>query len=512
MNLIQNNSNVNTQLAYGVYINIQPPKQNVITGAETDIIGFVGTAIWGPENSPVVVGSLDEYVQNFGNPQTPKYDMGTHVTIAGWQGANNFRCVRVTDGTAVAASALLLDNAGSPTTGLTVTALYKGTLGNTIQVTVSAGSSASTYRLVIARPNYAPEVFDNISGSGNTLWVNMAAAINLGQSLGRGPSQLVTAAAGVSTDPPSTTTLSYTLTSGANGGTITATNLIGSDTYPRTGMYALRNTGVNILDLCDNDTVGNFSNQITFGLSEGTYAILTGTSGQTPSAAATAKSGAAIDSYTAKYLLGDYCYFLDTNNNGITRLISQQPFIAGLLATLGPNISGLNKPVYGIIATQTSVNNRTYSQADRIFLQNAGIDVIATPSPGGANQFTPITGQNTSSVELINDDNYTRMTYYLAASIYNSVGVYIGQNQSPTVQLSAKNSIQSFLQGLADGPNPVIGDVNGGEPFSVIVQASEENPYVMLAFVRVVTFKTIRIFLVNLENGDISITTSPNNQ
>jgi hypothetical protein len=71
----------------------------------------------------------------------------------------------------------------------------------------------------------------------------MAAAINNGQSAARGPSQLATATAGVGTTAPGDATT--TLTGGTDGATtITSTVLIGADTTPRTGMYALRNTGL----------------------------------------------------------------------------------------------------------------------------------------------------------------------------------------------------------------------------------------------------------------------------
>ena len=51
-----------------------------------------------------------------------KYDMGTQVATAVQQGAGNFICVRVTDGTDTAASLTVLG-------GITFTALYTGSLG-----------------------------------------------------------------------------------------------------------------------------------------------------------------------------------------------------------------------------------------------------------------------------------------------------------------------------------------------------------------------------------------------
>ncbi|MGC8165354.1 phage tail protein, partial [Salmonella enterica] len=74
--------------------------------------------------------------------------------------ANNFKCVRVTDGTDVAASVVVQTNC------ITFTSKYTGTLGNGIQVTLSTGSAASSWRAVVSMPNRQPETFDNITGTG----------------------------------------------------------------------------------------------------------------------------------------------------------------------------------------------------------------------------------------------------------------------------------------------------------------------------------------------------------
>ena len=63
-------------------------------------------------------------------------------------------------------------------------------------------SGAPTYKLTVQLPGQLPEVFDNIGGTGNAIYVNMATAINLGQSGLRGPSQLVVATAGAATARP----------------------------------------------------------------------------------------------------------------------------------------------------------------------------------------------------------------------------------------------------------------------------------------------------------------------
>ena len=178
-----------------VLVQIIPPNP-LLNGVPTNIIGVVGTATYGPVNAPTIVGSMAEYVQMFGNPQNALYDMGTQVYTASLQGANNFRCVRVTDGTDEEADAAILDSASA--TGATLFAKYTGTLGNTINAILSNGSSPSTYRITIYFSGGTPEVFDNIGGSGTQFWTNLVNAINLGQNSIRGPSQIVTATASIS--------------------------------------------------------------------------------------------------------------------------------------------------------------------------------------------------------------------------------------------------------------------------------------------------------------------------
>lgn len=661
MTVVQAGSyNVNAVSAPGVVVQILPPNQTLINGVPTNVTLFVGTSIFGPKNSPKRVSSIQQYVQQFGQIQTAKYDMGTAVFSASQQGANNFLCVRVTDGTDLASSALILDTqTPSSVPGILLTALYTGTLGNQLQAIVSNGSKTNSYKITISLPNVAPETFDNIIGTGATFWQNAVSAINLGQSGIRGPSNLVIAsvvkgvASATITNPGSYTTIptltatggggvgatlapimkaiaisvasggtgyvvgdkinlaggtsttpiaitvatvssgavttftidnagqytvlpsnpisqlnttgvgtgatfnvsgwgidsvnitnsgtgytnpalaisgsgggagtltvgsalppslsTYILSGGTNGNSgVISSTLIGNDSAtPRTGMYSGRNTDASLGVLVDCDDSTTFTTQVIFGLQEGIYMIGTGPAGQSISAAISAKAAAGIDSYAMKIMTGDWCYWFDQTNNQ-TRLISPQGFVAGRLANLSPENSSLNKPIYGIIATQKSSANEIYTTADITDLVQAGIDVIANPSPGG-NYFSDQTGENTSSNLLTDDDNYTRMTNFLAFTINKSVGPFIGRLQTQSVRLEAKNAIQSFLQALSDAE--MIGDVNGGPAYRVILDSSN-NPSnlvalgIMQAYVQIVSLRTIRTFLVNLENGDVSLEAS----
>jgi hypothetical protein len=658
MTVIQQGNINSTALSVpDLYIQIVPPQNAFINGIPTNILGMVGIASWGPTNSPTVIGSVSQQIQQFGPISTATFDLGTHVALASLQNANNFRCVRVTDGTDTAATANVIDTVTSTNiTGIVLTGFYTGTVGNTIVATVSTGTSSTsstpTFKLTLVLPNGVPEVFDNIGGTGQTLWTNMVNAVNLGQNGLRGPSQLcvaslanglggftvttpgsyttiptlsftgggggsgatatclmkglvptaiaaagsgymigdtITLAGGTNTLPtiltvatvsgsgvasvtvsqagsysaiPSnpvaqastsgsgsgatftmawgilgaTITASgsgytsaptvvvssgsgaltalvgsqnapkitnYTLAGGTNGNSgVTATTLIGSDTAPRKGMYALRNTGCSVVDLCDHSSSTDWSTIAQYGLSEGSYMIETAPAGQSVSTTLTNLQTAGVDSYAISVIVGDWVYWNDPYNT-VLRLVSPQPFKAGVLVAQGPQYSALNDTLYGLTGTQTSYANQTYSNAQLQAIAAARLDVITNPSPGGS-YFSFRFGRNTSSNVVINGDNYTRMTNYIAYSLNSVMGTFVGQLQSPTEQLAAQTTLQTFLSNLQQ--QGMIGSVNGGPAFQVVLGPSN-NPANRVALgyqqadVKVIYLSVIAYFIINIQGG-----------
>lgn len=674
----QGSTNINNLKVPNVYVQIQPPQVTAVNGVSTNILGMVGTASWGLVDSPVVVGSLAEFQGSFGGVLTDPNDLGTAVSIAALQGANNMLCVRVTDGTdtkaatnvltvppspptiiniathlvavmssdtvvnvtdnlngtyaaiskipsntfaitvdaqqsykvksAVVSVDTVIDNtdytisidaedysynsgvgatamsiaaglvaemvldpatdvtdnldgtydvvsktaayfnldvdanqsyevrdvlvtvvtatasyeysteinstvydytwAETASTGLILTALYSGVVGNTISVTVGAGSSSTsistTYKISILRPGYPPEVFDNITGSGTVLYTNMMNAINKGQSNIRSKSLLVVASLPVTPTLLSPALTSYTLTGGSNGNTtITGNTLLGTDGTTRTGLYSLRGSQASVAFLVGNTDNTTWTDEAAYGLSEGTYMLLTGPAGEYAdiSGAVTNKKTVGLDCYDVKLLLGDWCYFNDTVN-GQLRLVSPQAYVAGRLANLSPEQSSLNNQIYGIVGTQSTENAHTYSDADLILLINAGIDVVTIQSPGG-NYFSCRIGCNTSSNLLINGDNYTRLTNYIAYSLNFASGVFIGKPITPTLMASADGMITNFLfnmqnKEMIDSFSVQLNDLNN--PFSQTMLG------MMQADVKVQYFAILVVFLINVEGSQATVT------
>lgn len=484
-----------------VYLQKIPPKTMYVNGVPSDILGLVGVGSWGPVNSPTLAVAPD----TFGPVTVRSRDLSTAIMISNQIGAQNVRAVRVTDGTDVAATTTLMDVAGTPAIGLTLTAYYTGTVGNTINAYIVAGTANSSYKLVIQRPNYAAEVFDNITGTGAALWTNMVSAVNNGVTNVRGPSQLAVASVGASTTTPNVTA-TYTLSGGTDGTTtITDSTLLGTDgntPSARKGMYALRGSGAQVLNLIDHTTSSAWGSIVSFASSEGMYAPVAGPSGASYSTVSTSLNSAGADDPSIKVMVGDWVYWWDAVNS-VQRLVSPATYAAAEIAALAPHMSPLNKALFALTGTQRSSQAQPYSLAEIGAVATSRLDVIANPCPGG-NYFGHRTGRNASSDPTRNGDNYTRMTNYLAVSLAKAYGWVIGQPQTKDLRNQVKASCESFLANLQQ--QGMIGDPNGGPAFSVICDATN-NPSSRVAQgylqmdVQVKYLSIVWFFLINLEGG-----------
>ncbi|ADE12137.1 phage tail protein [Sideroxydans lithotrophicus] len=488
--------------APGVYPQIVPPKNRYINGVPTDIYAQVGIASWGPKNSPMVIGSPSDAQRLYGVQQVRKYDLASAIAIGFQVGAYNQRVVRVTDGTDSAATVNLMDTNATPAIGASVAGIYTGTVGNTITAGITAGTKQSTFKLTVTLPGYAPEVFDNIAGTGATFWQNLVSAVNNGQSGTRGPSQLVVASIGVGTAAPNVVT-TYTLASGTDGTTtLTDSVLVGTDGTARTGMYALRGTGAQVLNLVDVTDQTQWTAINTFVLGEGMYYFGQGPAGASYSTVGTSLNTAGVDSYGCKILVGDWEYWQD-NVNGQSRMMAPATFAAARCASQGPHLSTLNKPIAGITGTQRVNANQPYSNADIAGVVAARLDLISNPCPGG-NYYGAQTGRNSSSNSATNGDNYTRMTNYLGMTLAQSFGWVVGALQTTDLRKTAKGSMDAFLSNLEQAG--MIGDVNGGPAFAVQIDANN-NPSNRVALgylqadVQVKYLSVVFDFLINLEGG-----------
>ena len=506
-----------------LYINIIPPPL-AINGVPSNVLGIVGTSTWGPVGMPATIGNLNEYQQTYGPVTARAHDLGTAVAIAAQQGASSFVCVRVTDGTDTAASVEI------ESTCIDLTALYTGTLGNQITVTIASAPTSGNYNVTISLPATGQSnLFPNITGTGNAFWVNLASAINSGiPGTQVGASNLVSAVAGAGTTAPAAATL--TLAGGTDGvTTVTTAVMIGVDTVPRKGMYGLRKQGVSVFMLADLSDTASFTTQEAFAIQENTYCIATmpatasGTPASTITTQQTSLLAAGVSNDSLKVLFGDWIYWADATN-GVTRLVSPQAFSAGLLSNLSPNQSSLNKAVYGAISTQqcglpgtTAAGTYTYADLQTIFGSGSApsFDLITNPIPAGSN-FGVAGGFNTSANAGTSDDSYPRMTNYIATTLNAGIGKFVGSTITPSLFASIRATLSNFLSALlGQGLLSMTTDANGNSilPFSVICD-STNNPQsrTSIGYVQAnvqVQYQGInKFFLVNLQGGSTVVITS----
>ena len=502
----QGNLNTTALVVPDLYVQIVPPQNLVLNGVPTNTIGIVGTASWGPVGQPSIIATMADYARTHGPLQGRKYDMGTQVATAVQQGAGDFRCVRVTDGTDQAASyAVFYANGAYP---ILLTARHTGSLGNQIALSIAQAPQPGSLRLVLGLTGQAPELFDVPAPTPQAFWTGLVAAVNGGINALRGPSQLCIASLGAATSTPLQTLAPQFLLHGSDGADgVTDSTLVGADGPPRRGMYALRGQGCSILVLADTDNPSTWTEQAGFAGAEGAYVMLSGPPGESIADAVAAKRGVGLDTPYAKLMFGDWVHWSDPVS-GTIRIVSPQGFVAGRLANLSPEQSSLNKPLYAVIGTQRSGSPRanqatTYSAAELSALLFAGIDVIANPQPGGS--FWGVRGgRNTSTNQATAGDNYTRMTHFIAATLAAGMGQYVGQVVNAALFRRIRATQLSFLQNLLG--QGILGSIDGSQPFSVVCDASNNPPSrTALGYVQSdaqVQYQAINErFIVNMEGG-----------
>lgn len=499
-------------IAPGLTVVIFPPANTYINGLPTDGLGSVGVGSWGPVNSPVVGLGNSAQVQAMYGPITNRvHDIATAADVYNQNFVQSMTFVRVTDGTDTAAQMQLMDTTATPVLGATLTAKYTGVVGNTFTAQISTGTKASTYKLTLTRSGFVPEIWDNIGGSGATFWTNLVAAINSGVPGSSGPSQNFVAAIGTATGAPNTTT-TYTASGGTDGtASITDTMLLGTDGLTRTGMYALRKTGVQVGNLIDCVTSTTWLAQAQFGLEEGIYFFSADAQGSSISTTATALATAGVDAYSFTLLTGDFCWYQDVVNGG-RRPLSPATYAAAVQAATSPEQSRLNKRVYGLIGTDRSNADSRYAQSEKELAETGRVDYIANPSPGG-NYFSFQTALNTSSNSGEKVDNYTRMTNYIAFSINAAMGYVVGQTQTDSQRRNVRNTLNAFFNNMWKANPQMIGDVNNptSQPWQVILDSSNNTSASVaqgneIANVSVTYLSIVRRFIVNYMGGQGVVT------
>lgn len=203
------------------------------------------------------------------------------------------------------------------------------------------------------------------------------------------------------------------------------------------------------------------------------YGMGSGPSGQytNSSSAVNFFSSTGVSDYNFKFALGDWGWFQDNYNN-VQRLVSPLAAYAGRLSVLLPNASGLNKPIAAFFATQSSMAGYRYDKTEIALYRTNGIDLIRFKKRSGRNVLVIGNGINTSSNPTIQDDSYTRLTNYLAATFNLAGEYYEGGVQTPKFWADEEGTLSDFLSNLST-PRPGIDPVISG--YDVVIDAAN-NP------------------------------------
>lgn len=129
------------------------------TGSQTNIKGTLAATLT----------QLQSDLQNSNDAQVVQASYVVSATVltitykTPGTGGNSFAIATNVSGASASGATLAGGTAG--TSGLNITALYSGVMGNQIQCSVQQGSAANSFMFVVSFPGLPPEQFNNITGS-----------------------------------------------------------------------------------------------------------------------------------------------------------------------------------------------------------------------------------------------------------------------------------------------------------------------------------------------------------
>lgn len=415
-----------------------------------------------------------------------------------------------------------ISTGSTSTAGATISALYTGSLGSSLQLQIATSAAvANTVNVTVSGFSGTAELFPNISTV--NFWRNLQNALANGVSSFRGPSQWLRATtinAGVGAPVNGT----YLLTGGTDGrARVTTSNLLGSSTNtPRTGVWALAGTtpAVGIAWLVGVTDVAAVATMDSFAQTAGCSVLFPFPTGTSTTTAVTATQTNGVDGPEFIYVK-DSVYFQDTVNN-MRRLVLPTPVIGGRWATLSPEQSPLNKPVYLVVGTErTDPVNGTipYSPSEIGQLNSAGIMFISNPCPGGS-FFGIRTAASTSVNAGTLPVEYWRLTMFIARSIDNTMGIFVGQLQSQQPDDDLRNQVKATLNAFAQTlqASNIIDSGIGFCEYSNAANAKFGNgvntptsvaQHYLFALFRATYLASVWYFVVSIQGGTTVVTVQP---
>jgi phage tail sheath protein FI len=317
-------------------------------------IGLVGMANWGPVNVPTLVQSLAELKQKFG----PTYESGlTALLSAHAIYAQNARAgvyvVRIAPTSVAAVKAAKTFSAK-----VTLTALYPGTEGNNISVTIANGTTVGKKYTVVDANLGITEVWDNVVNTNAT--TNTFAAVGGPNEPGAGSKLVSFAYAGDGDPSNAAASLLSTGTPGTNG-TPQASDYVGAvgGGGVRSGFYALDPIS-DVYYIVAAQNGGNSTVQTGLqtyvagrGVAQGfVRGLLNPGSGQDPASVSIGSLDSQRLGMFWPWVKSDAVPALEQGN-----WIAPEGFVAGWLSTAAPNEGPINKQLLGITDLQYAASD-----------------------------------------------------------------------------------------------------------------------------------------------------------
>lgn len=426
-----------------------------IRSASIGIIGCVGQANRGLVGVPTRVNSLTEWIRKFGEYTSAQNVEGyMYVYNLFKSGANTVDFVRVTDGNHAQATVTV--------SGSTYRLIDPGAWGNAVTLTVSASTVTGYVNLLFANGSAESYEYRNVtftnSSDANYVGTVLNAAVQTDNFV-----EITVIAAN---NPPAGTS---TFSGGSNGtvqglaladsaytGTNGATGL--------TGLVALEADDDVELIVCSrsNVTVANaLKDHVSLSTVTPRMAVTAVSSGITVSGLSGTMAVFNSDRCIMTY---PWCQILNPHNNR-KEYHNPTSFYAGLLSTLQYHISPSRNQIPGIIGTERA-------------LTRTDVDTL------GRNRVSPITlmvnqgfvirnGYTTSSNPSLANITRRRAVNFFGKTFESGLQPYVSKPHTPSLRVDVVTAMSNVLQQEANSGK--IGNVNGGKPFAVKCDASN-NP------------------------------------
>lgn len=516
--------------ADGLYLETLTPP-TYIRGVPTSLAGIVGTASWGWVNKPQLCSSPVSAAKLFGQlgsvALTDPYDLATDLAIAFQQGAKAPLAIwatRVTDGTDTAATATLMSSGTVPFSGLTLSAINTGSLGNAFSVVLAQGSRSNTTSVsLIPFAGLTPELFPNLPNA--DFWNSLYSALQNGISNVRGPSSLVvptlTASSSGTTGPALG---SFSFAGGTDGRSgVTAQDLVGSAaSFPMSGLNAMQslNPPISVAWVVGSTDSAIYPEIQAFGDAASVWCLGTLPSGLSTQEAVTEAQTQAIEDANFSYAK-DFIYWYDPIN-AVVRFLPPTAAIGGRVAALPPQSNPGNVPVYGVIGTERSspyTGEQPYHSTEIGLLANAGIMVIANPIPAGK-VFGIRSGTTTAimnpALQAESVVEYARVTNFLGQSLSQVMGIYAdklqGNGPNDPLRQAVRQSLKNFLGSLVGS---VIEDYlvtctyqATGVAGNGINTAQSVAQHFLYAMVQAKYLSSARFFILAIQGGTTVVTST----